>query len=69
MLIMLDVFDPTARGIIQIAIDPNAIQAVKPTAEDTNMCLVYMGEKVWRANRSFAETVTKINNARKESAA
>lgn len=66
MLIMLDVFDPTARRIIQIAIDPNAIQAVKPTAEDNNMCLVYMGEKVWRVNKSFEETVTKINNIRKE---
>lgn len=66
MLVLLDIFDPVARGVITIAIDPKSIQAVKPAAEDTTMCLVYMGEKVWRVNSSFGELVNKINSARKE---
>jgi hypothetical protein len=66
MFILLSVFDPVARSEITIAVDISAIQAIKPASEDPNMCLVYMGEKVWRANFSFGELVDKINNARKE---
>lgn len=65
MFILLPVFDSVARCEIVIAIDPKAIQAIKPASEDANMCLVYMGEKVWRANSSFGELVSKINNVLK----
>lgn len=65
MFIMLPVFDSVARGQIVIAIDPKTIQAIKPASEDPNMCLVYMGDKVWRVTSPFREVVDTINNALK----
>jgi hypothetical protein len=65
MFILLPVFDSVARGEITIAIDIKSIQAIKPASEDPSMCLVHMGEKVWRVNSSFEKLVNKINNALK----
>jgi len=61
MLMLLDVFDSQARTVVTIAIDPKAIQAIKPAVEDITMCLAYMGEKVWRVNSPFGELVNKLN--------
>lgn len=64
MLIRVNVFDSVARGEVTIAVDPQAVQAVKPASEDPKMSLMYMGEKVWRVNSPFGELVDKLNNAR-----
>ncbi len=67
MLVLLSI-QTVALGKMTVAIDPWKVEQISPAPFEQNICNVNMSGHNLRVESSFEELVTKINNARKESA-